>query len=103
MAQDKKLSVTNRVPIPMRPIALDNENRPRFQENEIVRFLLEHGSIDLNELCRRFRDPSPDWEEFYQLIGYSVNGYCELSVVSVPSAAAAELIGDKLREDYETG
>lgn len=33
--------------------------------------------------------PQADVEQFYQLIGYSVGGYCELSLVSDESADAA--------------
>ncbi len=57
----------------------------RFKENKIVRFLLEDGPFDMNDLAIRacqgqFSDE--DQEQFAQLIGYSVSGACDLSYVS---------------------
>lgn len=60
----------------------------RFKENKIVTYLLERGSIDMNELARlNFSDE--DRMQFAQLIGYSVGGYCELSYVSDESCDEA--------------
>ena len=54
----------------------------RFEANPIVRTLVDRarvGKCDLNDLA--IMDfPQAAWEEFYQLIGYSVNGYCDLNV-----------------------
>lgn len=76
----------------MQPIIKDKGGRPRFQANAIVRFLLDEASegrkCDLNRLARRDFTQA-DWEQFYQLIGYSLHGYHELSMVSDESAKEA--------------
>lgn len=60
----------------------------RFRANEIVRALLNETPMKLNELAAK-SFPQKDWEQFYQLIGYSISGYHELSNVSDESALAA--------------
>jgi len=71
------------------PIHLDADGAVRFKANTIVRYLLDHGRLDLNHLSTRaFR--TEDWEQFYQLIGYSVSGYSELEVVSNKACERAE-------------
>ena len=53
----------------------------RFIPNKIVEKLLETSSLDMNEIaCMDFTNE--DREQFAQLIGYSLNGYAELSYVS---------------------
>jgi hypothetical protein len=83
----------------MQPIIKDKNGRARFKENAIVRFLLDEASdgrkCDLNRLA--VRDfPQADWEQFYQLIGYSLHGYHELSNVSDESAKEATLAARKV-------
>ena len=52
----------------------------RFKSNAIVRFLLDRGGFDLNDLAAmEFSDD--DQEQFAQLIGYSVDGFCDLPYV----------------------
>jgi hypothetical protein len=53
----------------------------RFKENKIVSYLLDAGPIDMNALAI-MRFSNEDREQFAQLIGYSVCGFCELSYVS---------------------
>lgn len=60
----------------------------RFRENAIVRKLLNETPMKLNELAG-MTFPQKDWEQFYQLIGYSLSGYHELSNVSDQSAFQA--------------
>lgn len=57
---------------------------------------LEREGYSLNELVRDLPEASPDWDEFYQLIGYSVSGYGDLSRVSPESVEAADTIAVKL-------
>lgn len=65
---------------PMQPSEIDVNGTVRFKENKIVDFLLENGSLDMNSLM--MLDFSiEDREQFAQLIGYSLNGYSELSYV----------------------
>lgn len=59
----------------------------RWRKNEIVEYLLENGPFDMNHLaCLPFS--GADQRQFAQLIGYSVDGYHDLSYV-------AALTGDK--------
>lgn len=75
---------------PMQPIVQEGDDRPRFKANQIVRYLLDNGGLDLNRLAAVCHDmPQTDWEQFYQLIGYSVSGYNELNMVSDESANRA--------------
>ena len=103
-----KMSKKNKVPMcdslkhPMQPIGFDgggNEGQPygivRFKENKIVRFLLDAGPFDLNQIsCMEFN--REDYTQLMQLIGYSTSGYGELStspkkMVRKADAKAAKL------------
>lgn len=76
---------------PMQPLEHDG-SQMRFRDNKIVRTIFDLGKLDMNDL-RRLHEitpfPQTDWEQFYQLIGYSLNGYAELSLVSDESLAEA--------------
>lgn len=91
--------MSERKPIPMRPIVIAEDGVIRFQENKVVRLLVDRArerGYSLNELVRDLPEASPDWDEFYQLIGYSVSGYGDLSRVSPESVEAADTIAVKL-------
>lgn len=65
---------------PMQPIVLDERGTARFVENAIVVYLLDQGGLDMNKLAvLPFK--KKDREHFAQLIGYSVDGFEELSYV----------------------
>lgn len=86
---------------PMQPLFVDKNGCFRFQQNAIVRFVVDEASAgrkcDLNRLAMRQQSFSQeDWEQFNQLIGYSLKGYHELSVVSDESALAASEAAKKL-------
>lgn len=112
-----------RVPQPTQPVVWDGDVL-RFQCNAVVRYLLDwctakanpnrpefqrpHIDIngpapDLNVLsCMDF--PREDWEQFYQLIGYSVSGYGSLSFVSDATYnKAARRANQRLKEAGHTG
>ena len=75
----------------MQPIVKDDRGVVRFQVNSIVRTLLDESQergFGLNNLVARYFSQA-DWEQFYQLIGYSLSGYHELSMVSDEFALAA--------------
>ena len=67
---------------PIQPLVWDKDTI-RFKRNAIVRFLLDNnGSFDLNALWRMLGSDTfsiEDMEQFYQLIGYSVSGFEEIS------------------------
>ncbi len=66
---------------PWQPIEVDADGHSRFKQNKIVRFLLDSGQFDMHTLAMMpFSDE--DREQFAQLIGFSVRGFCELSYVS---------------------
>jgi hypothetical protein len=78
---------------PMQPLYIDSDGVVRFQQNEIVRHLLDCGDYDLNNLARLpFSDE--DRRQFAQLIGYSVGGYCDLSYVDEAAADAVVRVGE---------
>jgi hypothetical protein len=59
---------------PLQPVEWDGKGVLRFKENPIVRFLLDNnGKFDLNTLHRIDGFTRYDWDQFNQLIGYSVS------------------------------
>lgn len=83
---------------PMQPVEKDAHGVVRFRANAIVRHLLDHGNIDLNQIAR-LDVPQEDREQFAQLIGYSIHGYHELSYVSDESAAQASELAHEILPD----
>jgi hypothetical protein len=63
---------------PIRPMIIDEQGVLRFRVNQIVRDLLDLGSLDLNAIALREYSRA-DREELAMLIGYSVSGISELS------------------------
>jgi hypothetical protein len=66
---------------PSQPIGFDSNGTIRFKKNEIVDFLLEHGTVDLNRLWLMLYKKQfsvDDMIQFYQLIGYSVSGFGDI-------------------------
>lgn len=86
----------------MQEIILDQNATIRFKANEIVRYILDNGGIDLNQLAI-LEFSQEDREQFAQLIGYSISGYHELSYVSDESAEAASKRASELFEKSEFG
>jgi len=66
--------------LPLQPIYTDEDGRNRFRQNKVVRYLLDNGGLDLNDLAKAINDEDAkeDWEQFAQLIGYSLSGFSEL-------------------------
>jgi hypothetical protein len=58
----------------------------RFRANPIIRWLLDKAAVDLTEVKLQGRFEPADYEQLLQLIGYSVDGFCDEDV----SAASAE-------------
>ena len=77
---------------PMQPLVWDGDVI-RFKENAIVRRLVDaNGHLaggpkpgksfaDLNEIACWKGIPPEDFEQFWQMIGYSVSGYGDLSFI----------------------
>jgi len=82
---------------PMQPVVIAKDGLIRFKANEIVQYLLDNGGIGLNQIAM-LDVTDGDREQFAQLIGYSVNGYGELSYVSDKSYNKANRQAEKLRK-----
>jgi hypothetical protein len=81
---------------PMQPLVRDADGVARFKQNAIVRFLLDAGPFDLNQIALMpFSDE--DREHFAQLIGYSLDGFGELSYVSDEAYEQAAAQSDELK------
>jgi hypothetical protein len=71
---------------PMQSIIRDSEGALRFQSNRIVRALLDKataaGLMDMNSIARDAANDlytKEERQQFAQLIGYSLDGYAELT------------------------
>ena len=85
------------IPSLMQPVETDSNGIIRFKSNEIVRFLLDDGPFDMNQLAL-MTFSNEDRMQFAQLIGYSVCGFGDLDYVSSEVCSAADDAADKLRE-----
>ena len=66
-------------PQPMQPVVLE-EGQPRFKANALLKNLFATGKLDLNEIRGWAKHlPIEDQEQFWQLLGYSVDGFADLS------------------------
>lgn len=84
---------------PMQPIITDEHGVVRFKVNAVVRYLLDNGSLDLNDLMQESFHHE-DLEQFAQLIGYSVDGFASLSYASdVTVEAAARMVKQGVTEE----
>ena len=81
---------------PMQKLRYDNRGVIRFVSNDIVKFLLDTSKNDLNDLSRMNFDRE-DWEQFAQLIGYSLTGFDELSYVSDEAYSEAQRQAEQLK------
>jgi hypothetical protein len=86
---------------PIQPLEKDKSGVLRFKKNAIVVHLLEHSEkhgCGLNELaCMPFT--VGDWQQFAQLIGYSMKGYSELPYVDDDAYGTAEEMARTKSED----
>jgi hypothetical protein len=87
-------------PQPIQPIEWDGAGVIRFRGNPIVRYLLEQGTFDLNHLAA-LEFKGADWEQFAQLIGYSVSGWGGLSYVSTETLNKADAIAHEVSQTPE--
>ena len=85
---------------PIQPLATDAQGVVRFKANKIVQHLLDtHPTCDMNALAvLDFTDD--DRQQFAQLIGYSLSGYCSLArYVDDASYYAAANVADGMTEE----
>lgn len=84
----------------MQPLTKDADGTVRFKANAIVRFLLDWSSnrgMSLNDLAL-IPFSADDRQQFAQLIGYSLNGFDELSYVDDVTFEMAANIAEKFEE-----
>ena len=79
-------------PQPMQPIITDENGTFRFRKNAIVRYLRD--SLNLNDLAE-MAFPQSDWDQFIQLIGYSLDGYIDNPLVSDEAKLMVEQLNKK--------
>lgn len=77
---------------PMQPVLIVN-GVARFKPNAIVKMLLDRGEFDMNKIAAMNFD-SDDRNQFAQLIGYSVDGFGELSYADPEIVADADAEAD---------
>lgn len=74
---------------PLQPLVKDPYGVIRFKSNAIVSFLYDTSKNKMNELAlMNFSDE--DFEQFSQLLGYSLDGFGELHYVSNDAYEKAE-------------
>jgi hypothetical protein len=84
-----------KLPHPIQPLAYDEDNVIRFKSNEVVLYLLDNGSFDMNHLALQ-NFSQEDREQFAQLIGYSFSGWCDLSYVRNETYTKAEQLYEQI-------
>lgn len=92
---------------PMQEVIIADDGLARFKKNAIVAYLLDAGRFTMNDLAKMpgasgiygGAFPREDWEQFAQLIGYSVRGFGELSYASDEMYDRALQAGQKLRDE----
>lgn len=86
---------------PMQPIIRDKQGIIRFRKNKIVRLLLETSHLNLNSLKIMLDEgmvSQADYTHLTQLIGYSVDGYAELSTSPPELVETADRVAAQLLE-----
>ena len=87
---------------PMQPLSLDATGTMRFQKNELVVYLLDNGGLGLNDIAAcNCNCPVADREQFAQLIGYSLDGFAELSYVRDDTYDTAKRMADNGEDEKD--
>jgi hypothetical protein len=86
---------------PLQPIGIDDYGTVRFRANGIVRFLLDAGPFDMNQIAVLPGITNEEREQFAQLIGYSVSGFNELSYVSDEACDEANRAAEAALEERD--
>jgi DNA-binding CsgD family transcriptional regulator len=88
---------------PMQPVVLDADGTVRFKANRVVRWMyeqLKQRGLSLNEIYAAHdveSEDRDDYQHLMQLIGYSVDGYGELSTSDPEIVQVADRLAAKLR------
>ena len=87
---------------PMQPIVMDVRGVIRFQQNKLVRYLLDEGGLSTIDLAK-IPVSRADRMQFAQLIGYSISGFGELNYAKKKIVAKANRIAAKMASRLEKG
>lgn len=93
------MSSTAETKHPRQPIVISEIGTHRFKANSLVVYLLDQASkhgVDMNHLALLHFDQD-DRQHFAQLIGYSVDGYADLSYHDPEIVTAADAEGEKFK------
>lgn len=87
---------------PNQPLVYAKDGCMRFKQNDIVRKLLDfaadHG-YSINEIYQEFLPShADDYKQLLQLLGYSIGGYCDISMIPEKQKKRAEKKAEKLRK-----
>lgn len=92
---------------PRQPIGLDEDNVVRFKPNAIVRLLLEESKsrgFGLNEIAGAVlteKVPIEDAVQFWQLLGYSVSGFGDLSFIPKKEIDMCDALAEAVLSEVE--
>ena len=88
---------------PIQPLYKDEYGTVRFKSNQIVQYLLDAGPFDLNHLEDARMFSREDREQFAQLIGWSLDGFGNLSFTSDETYNQAERMSiDRVTDDTDS-
>jgi len=86
---------------PRQPIELDERGTVRFKRNHIVDFLVRdmRPGYDMNTISMKVHNgefSNEDYVQFCQLIGYSVSGYGDLSMIPAEEVEECDALAYEL-------
>lgn len=92
---------TSELKHPNQPVGFDDQGTIRFKKNAIVDFLVRdmRPGYDMNTIVRMYHEGKFSYEDllqFYQLVGYSVSGFGDLSAVKDEDWSRADKERDRL-------
>ncbi len=82
--------------LPMQPIHVTDDGTVRFVSNRIVRWLLDAGPFDMDQIAMLPGITREEHEQFAQLIGYSVSSFGDLSYAQPETVKAADAEAERL-------
>jgi hypothetical protein len=99
---------TNDLKHPPQPVGIDEHGVIRFKRNAIVDFLVRdmRPGYDMNTIVTKYHRGEFSYEDlvqFYQLIGYSISGYGDLSAVKDEDWDKANELAEPLRDSLRRG
>ena len=85
----------------MQPIAPDSHGVARFRENDVIRWLVDVKGVNLNEVSRVAQTEEfdrYDVAQFWQMLGYSVSGYGDISFIPKSVVEKADSKVEEMRK-----